>query len=97
MSRTGGDAEWPDSNNFYAAVRGIGPESLAAAFGQLGWRVGKESWQEYWVASDWAEFTFMPVDGVLVAGVVVKGRHADAIAVFGTVGYPCVADPDTGV
>jgi hypothetical protein len=46
------------------------------------------------VASDWAEFTFMPSDGVLVAGMVVHGRYADAVEVFTAVGHPCVADPE---
>jgi hypothetical protein len=92
-----GASEWPESNNFHAVVPGVDPESLAAAFAQLGWRVGKDSWHEYSVASDWAEFTFIPADGVLVAGAVVTGRYEDAVTVFGAVGHPCIADPEAGV
>ena len=94
VSGAAADSEWPEFNNFYAVAPGADPESLAAAFGRLGWRVGKESWREYSVASDWAEFTFMPSDGVLVAGMVVHGRYADAVEVFTAVGHPCVADPE---
>jgi hypothetical protein len=94
------DVEWPESNNFYASVRDAEPEQLAEAFrARAGWSVGKESWFEWGVATDWAELTFMPDDGVLVAGMVARGRYADAVAAFTAVGFPCVADPeepDTG-
>jgi hypothetical protein len=88
------DAAWPESNNFYATVAGVDPRSLADAFARLGCLVGKESWLEYSVSNDWAEFTLMPDDGVLVAGAVVPGHYADAIAAFTAAGHPCVADPE---
>lgn len=36
----------------------------------------------------------MPDNGVLVAGMVSRGRYADAVAAFTAVGFPCVADPE---
>lgn len=86
--------EWPESNNFYATVRGVQPEQLAEAFGRAGWAVGKESWHEYGVCCEWAEMTFTADDGVLVAGMVARGRHADAVAAFVAVGFACTADPE---
>jgi hypothetical protein len=86
--------EWPESNNFYATVPGVKPEALAAEFGRAGWSVGKASWYEYEVSCEWAEMTFMPDDGVLVAGMVARGRYADAVAAFAAVGFACTADPE---
>jgi hypothetical protein len=96
MSRTSADGavEWPESNNFYAVVPGVRPELVAEAFGHAGWSVGKESWFAYSVSSEWAEMTLMPRDGVLVAGMVARGRYADAVAAFTAVGFPCIADPE---
>lgn len=94
MSRAVNAVEWPESNNFYAVVPGVQPEVLAEAFERAGWGVGKASWFEYFVSSDWAEMTFMPNDGVLVAGMVARGRYADAVAAFSAVGFPCIADPE---
>lgn len=94
MSSTVDAVEWPESNNFYAVVPGVSPEALAAAFGRAGWGVGKESWYEYGVCCEWADMTFMPDDGVLVAGMVARGRYADAVAAFARVGFPCTADPE---
>jgi hypothetical protein len=94
MSSAADAVEWPDSNNFYASVRGVEPEALAREFGRAGWAVRKASWYEYEVSCEWAEMTFMPNDGVLVAGEVARGRYADAIAAFAAVGFPCTADPE---
>jgi hypothetical protein len=94
MSSAADAAEWPAGNNFHALVPGTAPELLAEAFGRAGWGVGKASWFEYMVSNDWAEMTFSPTDGVLVAGEVARGRYADAVAVFTAVGFPCVADPE---
>lgn len=86
--------EWPESNNFYATVPGTQPSLLAEEFRRAGWAVGKASWFEYSVSCKWAEMTFMPDDGVLVAGMVARGRYADAVAAFAQVGFPCMADPE---
>ena len=94
MSSAVDAVEWPESNNFYARVPGVEPSPLAEAFGRAGWGVGKESWYEYEVWCEWAEMTLMPDDGVLVAGMVARGRYADAVAAFAALGFPCTADPE---
>jgi hypothetical protein len=38
VSSVAADLELPEFNNFYAVVPGANPDSLAAAFGQSGWR-----------------------------------------------------------
>jgi hypothetical protein len=94
MAGTDEEPDWPEHNNFYAHVPDADPETLADSFQNLGWTVGKESWHEFHVANDWAEFVFMPEKGVLISGVVRPGRYADAVAVFATAGHPCTADPE---
>ena len=94
MSSATEAVEWPESNNFYARVPGVTPETLAGEFRRAGWAVRKASWYEYEVSCEWAEMTFMPDDGVLVAGMVARGRYADAVAAFAAVGFACTADPE---
>lgn len=94
MSSGGEAVEWPESNNFYASVAGVEPEALAGEFRRAGWAVRKASWYEYEVCCEWAEMTFMPNDGVLVAGMVARDRYADAVAAFAAVGFACTADPE---
>lgn len=76
-------SELPDFSNFFSSLdTELTPAQVADLYGAIGWRVGKRSWEDYEVTSDWGELVIEDTSPILMHGPVadLPGRVEELVA-----------------